>query len=200
MTRGIRTVTKRVRRPSVRVMLLWLLAALCIGALAACSQATDADIPTARDSQAAPSGEANSTQAETTPVAQPPADAALTYSQCMREHGVSNFPDADAEGRIRISPPGSIDPDSAVFREAGDACRHLAPPGWGDANEGPGDEEVMLEFARCMRENGVADYPDPDPNAGLRITLDPNDPKVQAALESCKAILQDLQSGPRIGG
>jgi hypothetical protein len=63
----------------------------------------------------------------------------------------------------------------------------------------------MLEFARCMRENGVPDYPDPDPNAGVRIfgpdsKLDPNDPKIQAAVESCKAILQELQSGPRIGG
>jgi hypothetical protein len=123
----------------------------------------------------------------------------------MRENGVSNFPDADAEGRIRIEPPGSIDPDSAVFRAAGDACRHLAPAGWGETNAGPGDAEVMIEFARCMRENGVPEFPDPDPNAGLRIfgpdsKLDPNDPKVQAALESCKAILEDLQNGPAIGG
>lgn len=128
-------------------MLLWLLAALLIGVLAACTQATDAGIPTASDSQAASSGEANSAQAEPTPAAEDPVDAALTYSQCMREHGVSNFPDADAEGRIRITPLGSIDPDSAVFREAGDACRDLAPAGWGDATVGPGDEEVMLEFA-----------------------------------------------------
>jgi len=181
-------------------MLVWLLAALLMGALAACAQAADADIPTASESQAASPEEANSVQTEPTPAAQDPADAALTYSRCMREHGVSNFPDADAEGRIRISPPGSIDPDSAVFRAAGDACRDLAPPGWGDTAQDPGDAEVMLEFARCMRENGIADYPDPDPNAGVRLTLDPNDPKAQAALESCKTILEDLQSGPQIGG
>jgi hypothetical protein len=182
-------------------MLLWLLAALLIGALAACTRAADAGIPTANDSQAASSGEANSAQAETTPVAEDPVDAALTYSQCMRENGVPNFPDADSEGRIRISPPGSVDPDSAEFRGASEACRPLAPEGWGEANDGgPGDEEVMLEFARCMRENGVPDYPDPDPNSGVRISLDPNDPKAQAALESCKAVLQDLQGGPAIGG
>lgn len=192
-------MTKSVKRPAVRAMVLWLLAALCVGAVAACSQATDAGIPTARDSQAAPSGEANSTQAVTTPAAQDPADAALTYSQCMREHGLSEFPDADAEGRIRLK-LGTIDPESAVFRAASAACRPLAPAGWGDAEAGPGDEEVMLRFARCMRENGVPDYPDPDPNAGVRITLDPNDPKAQAALERCKAILEELQNGPRIGG
>lgn len=199
MTRGIRTVTKSVRRPSAQMMLLWLLAALLMGAVAACTQATDAGIPTAGESQTTSAEAENTAQAETTPAAKDPQDAALAYSRCMREHGVANFPDADAEGRIRI-PLGSIDPDSAVFKEAGDACRHLAPEGWGDAKEGPGDAEVMLKFARCMRENGLPDYPDPDPNSGNRIMLDPNAPKAQTALESCKAILQDLQSGPQIGG
>jgi hypothetical protein len=198
-------VTKRLRRPSVQLMLLWLLAALFIGALAACTKATDAGIPTANDSQEASSGEENSAQAEPTPAAEDPGDANLAFSQCMRENGVPTFPDPDSEGRIRIDPPGSINPDSAEFREASDACRHLATAGWGDAPAGPGDQEVMLKFARCMRENGLPDFPDPDPNAGLQIfgpdsKLDPNDPKVKAALESCKAILQDLQSGPAIGG
>ena len=192
-------MTKEIKRPCTRVMVLWLLTALCMGTLAACTQAADAGIPTARDGQATAPGEANSTQAETTSAAADPADAALTYSRCMRENGLPTFPDADAEGRIRI-PLGSIDPDSAEFRTAGDACRHLAPAGWGDETADPGDAEVMLAFAHCMRENGLSDYPDPDPNAGARITLDPNDPKVQAALESCKTILQELQSGPQIGG
>jgi len=186
-------------------MLLWLLAALLIGVLAACTQATDAGIPTASDSQAASSGEANSAQAEPTPTAEDPADVALTYSQCMREHGVSNFPDADAEGRIRISPPGSVDPNSAEFQAASEACRDLAPPGWGDANAGPGDVEALLAFTRCMRENGLPDFPDPDPNTGVRnifgpdSKLDPNDPKVKAALASCEPLLEDSQQ-PAIGG
>lgn len=205
MTRGRRTVTKRIRRPSVRAMVLCLLAALCMGGLAACTQAADAGIPTARDDQATAAGAANTAPAEATPAAQEPADAALTYSQCMRENGLSAFPDADAEGRIRLK-LGSIDPDSVVFREASDACRSLAPAGWGDATADPGDAEVMLAFARCMRENGLPEYPDPDPDAGLQIrigpdsALDPNDPKVQAALERCEPLLQELQSGPRIGG
>ena len=198
-------MTKRSRGPSLRVLLLWLLAALCMGALAACGRASDAGIPTARDSQSASPGEANSTQAEPTPTAEDAADAALTYSQCMREQGVSNFPDADAQGRIRISPPGSIDPNSAEFQAAGEACRELAPPGWGESNADPGDAETLLKFTRCMRQNGVADFPDPDPNTGVRnlfgrgSTLDPNDPKLKAALESCEGLLEDSQK-PAIGG
>ena len=197
MTRGIQTVTKGLRRPPIQIMLLWLLAALFIGVLAACTQATDAGIPTASESQEASSGEANSTQAETTPAAEDDADAALAWSQCMRENGVLEFPDPDSQGRIRL-PLGRINPDSAEFQGAREACLHLAPEGWGEETVDPGDEEVMLEFARCMRENGVPDYPDPD--SGNRIMLDPNDPKAQEALEVCKTILENLQSGPRIGG
>jgi hypothetical protein len=184
-------------------MLLWLLAALLIGALTACSRAADAGIATADDSQAASAGEENSAESETTPAAKDPQDAALTWSQCMRENGVVEFPDPDSEGRIRFSRPGSIDPDSAEFQAAREACLPLAPEGWGDAKSNPGDEEVMLEFARCMRENGAPDYPDPDPNAGNRIVIGPEsnrDPQVKAALETCEPVLQDLQSGPVRGG
>lgn len=191
---------KSLGRPAVRAMLLWLIAALLIGALAACTQTTNVGIPTASDRQEASPGEANSAQADTTPATEDYADAVLAWAQCMRENGVPEFPDPDSQGRILINPPGSIDPDSVEFQKASEACLHLAPEGWGETEVDPGDQEVMLEFARCMRENGLPDYPDPDPSAGNRIVLDPNDPKAQAALESCRAILEDLKSGPRIGG
>src|SRR5687767_15668372 len=126
MTRGVGTVTEKLRRPSGRIMLLWLLAALCIGTLAACTQAADAGIPTASETQEPSPGEANLAETETTPAADDYADAALAWSQCLRENGVPEFPDPDAEGRILI-PRGSVDPDSAEFQEATDACLHLAP-------------------------------------------------------------------------
>ena len=189
---------KGLKHPTVRGMSCWLVAALFLGTLSACTQATDMGIPTASDSQAA-------SQTETTPAAEDPDDAALTYSQCMRENGVPEFPDADAEGRImmRAGPDSSLNPDSAEFQEAAEACRHLQPAGRAGANGGIEGQETMLEFARCMRENGVPDYPDPDPNAGpgVRIVvgpnsdLDPNDPKVQDALEICEAILQKEVGG-----
>jgi len=196
-------VEKGFSRPSVQAMLIWLLAALCIGVLAACTQAADAGIPTASGSQEASSGEADLAQDETTPAAEDDADKALAWSRCMRENGVPEFPDPDSQGRILISPPGSINPDSPEFQKASAACLHLAPEGWGEAEVDPGDVEVMLEFAHCMRENGVPEFPDPDPNAGARISfgsVNPQDPKAQAALEVCRAILDNLQSSPAIGG
>jgi len=49
-----------------------------------------------------------------------------------------------------------------------------------------------LAFAQCMRNNGLANYPDPDPNgrsgAGHE-AFDRNDPKVKAATEKCRSLL-----------
>jgi hypothetical protein len=44
-----------------------------------------------------------------------------------------------------------------------------------------------LEFAKCVRENGVPDYPDPEPGDGRVLTnLGDEDPKTQAAKEACR--------------
>jgi hypothetical protein len=54
----------------------------------------------------------------------------LKYSQCMRSHGVPNFPDF---GQGDQSPPpgagAGINPNSPQFQAAATACQHLLPPG-----------------------------------------------------------------------
>jgi hypothetical protein len=50
------------------------------------------------------------------------------------------------------------------------------------------DQEHLLRFAQCMRDNGVPDFPDPkDGNMNLPNGVDPQ--KVQAAQEKCKQYL-----------
>jgi hypothetical protein len=53
-----------------------------------------------------------------------------------------------------------------------------------------------------MRDNGVTDFPDPDPNAGGfgvfgggRRNLDPDNPTVQKAMDACQGKLPDLRRG-----
>src|SRR5690242_15575000 len=43
------------------------------------------------------------------------------------------------------------------------------------ASAGLSDQDRMLRFARCMRENGVPDFPDPKVNSGGGISLDAPD-------------------------
>jgi hypothetical protein len=54
---------------------------------------------------------------------------ALKYSQCMRSHGLPNFPDpTESPNGISLRLDG-IDPNSAPFRSAQSACRSLSPGG-----------------------------------------------------------------------
>jgi hypothetical protein len=49
------------------------------------------------------------------------------------------------------------------------------------------DREQALAFAQCMRENGVPDFPDPDPNGRFSEgEHDADDPALRAAQEACR--------------
>ena len=84
-------------------------------------------------------------------------DKAVKFAECIRAHGVPDFPDANADGEfvfgINVSP--------AVWTKAVDACKALQPPGSLSAERTPEQQSASLRFARCMRENGVKDFPDP---------------------------------------
>jgi hypothetical protein len=50
---------------------------------------------------------------------------ALKYSQCMRSHGISSYPDPNGQGTIVVAAGGGIDPRSAQFQNAQKACQSL---------------------------------------------------------------------------
>jgi len=52
---------------------------------------------------------------------------ALRFSQCIRNHGVTNFPDPDRSGRIPDPASGGIDQGSPQFQAANQACREYRP-------------------------------------------------------------------------
>jgi hypothetical protein len=90
---------------------------------------------------------------------------AAKFAQCMRDNGVSEFPDPDASGQLTIDGVlngSSLDSDSPAWKEAIGACKDLQPPGFtGDDDVTDEEQEARLEFAQCMRDNGVEDFPDP---------------------------------------
>ena len=55
---------------------------------------------------------------------------ALRFSQCVRAHGVPNFPDPISSGRMRIPDPATvgIDQGSPKFEAANQACGKYRPP------------------------------------------------------------------------
>jgi hypothetical protein len=98
-------------------------------------------------------------------------EKAVKFAQCMRENGISEFPDPDASGKLTIDGVlngSSIDPNSSTWQGAISACKHLQPPGFtGDGPRSAGQQEAALQFAQCIRENGVTDFPDPAPGQPL---------------------------------
>ena len=53
---------------------------------------------------------------------------ALQFSQCVRNHGVPNFPDPDSSGRIPDPASVGIDQGSPQFQAANIACAQYRPP------------------------------------------------------------------------
>jgi len=84
-------------------------------------------------------------------------DKAVRFAECIRAHGVSDFPDPDASNGFEYGV--SVTP--AVWSTAVDACKDLQPPGSLSAERDPEQEKEALAFARCVREHGVRDFPDP---------------------------------------
>ena len=170
-----------------------LLAALAaVGAalvLAACGGGGSSD-STSTAAQAADGGQSSANS-----------EKAVKYSQCMREHGVTNFPDPK-NGRLtlRAGPGSGIDPNSATFKSAQDACQSLAPSGAQVAGGGDAVRDSVLKFARCMRENGVPGFPDPQVSGG-RVTMqpgagvDPNSAAYKAAQSKCSPLLSGATQG-----
>jgi hypothetical protein len=123
---------------------------------------------------------------------------AVAYSQCMRGHGVPSFPDPvqTPSGGYGYRTKG-IDPNSAAFPGALQACKALPSP-WNSTGQrlSPAQQEAWLAWARCIRDHGVPDFPDPT-FSGSEV-YDPGDasnsPQLQSAIDACAS------QRPSVGG
>jgi hypothetical protein len=52
----------------------------------------------------------------------------LKFAQCMRSHGIANFPDPRPDGRLLL-PQGAIDTTSPQWQAADKACKQFSPGG-----------------------------------------------------------------------
>jgi hypothetical protein len=84
-------------------------------------------------------------------------DKAVTFAECIRAHGVSDFPDPNEKNHFEYGV--SVTP--AVWDKATTACKDLQPPGTLSSKRTPKQQSASLRFAQCIRDNGVKDFPDP---------------------------------------
>jgi hypothetical protein len=123
--------------------------------------------------------------------ADPSVEQAVKYSECMRANGVADFPNPNAEGNIAY---GGISVPPEVWGKAIGSCEGLQPADWSDAGRTPAQQAAAHAFARCVRDNGVPDFPDPatprDPlidTSKMRGDVSAHDiPELQPAVEACQ--------------
>ena len=156
-----------------------------IGAGAGCSNAGNNDPASSND--AASSSDAANTTADKQ-------EQGVKFAACMRENGVSDFPDPNASGQFEYGV--SVSP--AVFTAAVHACKDLQPPGTLSADRTPEQQSAALEFAQCVRDNGVKDFPDPvegEPLVDTTRIPGPDTPEAMTILNAAMAKCGDLVAG-----
>lgn len=152
---------------------------ILLGVLTACGDSTAGEeVASASDGQAAASASPSMSAA----------DRDRAFAQCIRDNGIPDFPDPDGENGFRDAMMNSgIDRDK--LRTAMEACQDLRPGGGEQQQLDAAQQEQRLQWAQCMRDNGV-DMPDPDPNKGGFLlgggNISPDDPAFQKAMEACQ--------------
>jgi hypothetical protein len=122
--------------------------------------------------------------------------------RCARANGMPNLPDPqiDSNGQANF-PNGTPEPPASVRRACQAIYDRLPPSARGDEERPPADMQALLRYAQCMREHGVADFPDPDAEGNFSVkpgstNLNPGSPTFQRALQACRQL--DPNKGARL--
>jgi hypothetical protein len=78
----------------------------------------------------------------------------IRFADCMRAHGVTNFPDPGASREIPVT-------RSPAFQSAQKACQHLLAGGLGSGSPSAQARAQLLQISECMRRHGISPFPDP---------------------------------------
>ena len=122
-------------------------------------------------------------------------EKAVRFAECIRAHGVADFPDPNAKNEFEYGV--SVTPE--VWKQATTACKDLQPPGTLSSKRTPKQQSSALRFAQCVRDNGVKDFPDPAngeplvdttkiPSLGDRSPR--TDPVFAPAMDKCRVALE----------
>ena len=102
-------------------------------------------------------------------------------AQCIRDHGIPDMPDPIVDENHHIQLPEGTEEQlegsypEATLQQAQQACQSLfdqlpesavrsndgGDNNSGDDVPGPEDQDALRQFAACVREQGIAEFPDP---------------------------------------
>lgn len=131
-----------------------------------------------------------------------PGATAYQFAACMRNHGVSNFPDpkvttsaGGTQVAIAINPSISGQP---AFDGAQKACSHILGKGGNGPDGTPAQRQArtkaLIAFAQCLRTHGFPNFPDPDTTGDLsqdtiaKAGINFDNPALLTAGQSCASV------------
>jgi hypothetical protein len=136
----------------------------------------------------------------------PNSASAVAYTQCVRSHGVPDYPGPNTSGQLQKITPSNeaqLGVSDSRFNAAQVACQRLwpyqAPTQAQQRQQLAGD----VKFAQCMRSHGLPDFPDPTtgpdgPSFVISVSRDgfnPHSPQILAKAREC---LHVLPTGTRL--
>lgn len=153
-------------------------------ALGACSSSgPDDGVASAGNSSAKPSATASASL--------DPADARVKWAECMRQNGVQVRDPGTGSGAL--VPESGVNP--ATLQKAQQACQSILQATGTDPNssaQGTKALDQFLALAKCMREHGVTDFPDPTMDAsgeiGFSGKVNRSAPHFKDAQKACKGV------------
>jgi hypothetical protein len=189
----LRTLIRPGRKAPALVGTLLLAGALALAGCGGSDDGTD-DIASAGGAGASPSA-AGSEAAKLSDE-----ERRLKFAECMRGQGL-DVPDPGEGGRDGVLFRLDENTDPKKVEAAMTACKAYAPNGGEPLKLDAEQLDKLREFSRCMRANGVPQFPDPDADGRIRLEkyagLDRDDAAFKAATEKCRQYAPTGPGGPR---
>lgn len=132
--------------------------------------------------------------------------SAVVYSQCVRSHGIPDFPDPGSNGDIPKETGQQLGVSDSMLRAATGACANLNPNQPPSAAQQRQELADDVRFAQCMRSHGLPNLPDPTtgpdgPYFAISISqvgFDPHSPQIIAKARACQHVLPAGTGLPRV--
>ena len=125
----------------------------------------------------------------------------LDFSECMRAEDIDiGDPTIDAEGNVSIGTPMNMISDHGKLMQAYDVCSEFigGRPLGHSGEDRTAVHDRLVDFAKCVRDNGFYELPDPDFSGAsdeIFPGLDLENPDYQVAEKACEGLLVESGAG-----
>jgi hypothetical protein len=117
--------------------------------------------------------------------------ANIAFSQCMRTHGMPDFPDPGPNTNFTLNGPLTGAAADTTSGKATIACQHLLPNSSTSSNSSTSTQELAegVALAQCLRAHGEPSFPDPTiVSGGLNFDFTgTSTPQFKAAVSACRS-------------